>query len=154
MRKNTINMEHHKISNSLNDSTVSKLFTKKWVEINDLSSGQYSVNKNIRFKISLLRSDLCDYSDAFIVVKGTISITGINDNNKRNKEITFKNNAPLKSSITKINNKYIDCAEDFNIVMSMYNFLEYSDNYSMTSGSLWNYILQRWNKWWWKWKWC
>ena len=44
-------MEHHKISNSLNDSTVSKLFTKKWVEINDLSSGQYSVNKNIRFKI-------------------------------------------------------------------------------------------------------
>ena len=154
MRKNTINMEHHKISNSLNDSTVSKLFTKKWVEINDLSSGQYSVNKNIRFKISLLRSDLCDYSDAFIVVKGTISITGINDNNKRNKEITFKNNAPLKSSITKINNKYIDCAEDFNIVMSMYNFLEYSDNYSMTSGSLWNYILQRWNKWWWKLKWC
>ena len=136
-------MEHHKISNSLNDSTVSKLFTKKWVEINDLSSGQYSVNKNIRFKISLLRSDLCDYSDAFIVVKGTISIPGINDNNKRNKEITFKNNAPLKSSITKINNKYIDCAEDFNIVMSMYNFLEYSDNYSMTSGSLWNYILQR-----------
>ena len=136
-------MEHHKISNSLNDSTVSKLFTKKWVEINDLSSGQYSVNKNIRFKISLLRSDLCDYSDAFIVVKGTISITGINDNNKRNKEITFKNSAPLKSSITKINNKYIDCGEDFNIVMSMYNFLEYSDNYSMTSGSLWNYILQR-----------
>ena len=136
-------MEHHKISNSLNDSTVSKLFTKKWVEINDLSSGQYSVNKNIRFKISLLRSDLCDYSDSFIVVKGTVSITGINDNNKRNKEITFKNNAPLKSSITKINNKYIDCAEDFNIVMSMYNFLEYSDNYSMTSGSLWNYILQR-----------
>ena len=136
-------MEHHKISNSLNDSTVPKLFTKKWVEINDLSSGQYSVNKNIRFKISLLRSDLCDYSDSFIVVKGTISITGINDNNKRNKEITFKNNAPLKSSITKINNKYIDCAEDFNIVMSMYNFLEYSDNYSMTSGSLWNYILQR-----------
>ena len=78
-------MEHHKISNSLNDSTVSKLFTK-WVEINDLSSGQYSVNKHIRFKISLIRSDLCDYSDAFTVVKGTISITGINDNNKRNKE--------------------------------------------------------------------
>ena len=91
----------------------------------------------------MLRSDLCDYSDACIVVKGTISITGINDNNKRNKEIAFKNNAPLKFYIAKINNTYIDCAEDLNIVMPMYNFLEYSDNYSMTSGSLWNYILQR-----------
>ena len=53
-------MEHYKISKILNDSTVSKFVTKKWFEVNDLSSGHYSVNKNIRFKTSMLRSDLCD----------------------------------------------------------------------------------------------
>ena len=62
-------MDCYKISKLLNDSTVSKFVTKKWVEINDLSSGQYSVNKNIRFKTSMSRSCLCDYSDAYIVVK-------------------------------------------------------------------------------------
>ena len=62
-------MDYYKISKLLNDSTVSKFVTKKWVEINDLSSGQYSVNKNIRFKTSMLRSCLCDYSDAYIVAK-------------------------------------------------------------------------------------
>ena len=67
-------MERYKISKLLNDSTVSKFVTKKWVEVNDLSSGQYSVNKNIRFKTSMLRSDLCDYSDAYIVVKERISV--------------------------------------------------------------------------------
>ena len=56
--------------------------TKKWIEVNDLPSGQYSVNKNIRFKTSMLRSDLCDYSDAYIVVKGTITVEG--DNNAKN----------------------------------------------------------------------
>ena len=56
-------MEHYKIFTLLNDSTASKSVTKKWIEVYDLSSGQYSVNKNIRFKTSMLRSDLCDYSD-------------------------------------------------------------------------------------------
>ena len=58
---------------------------------------------------------------------------------KRNKKLTFKNNAPFQSCISKINNTFIDNAEDLDIVMPMYNLLEYSDNYSMTSGSLWNY---------------
>ena len=62
-------MEHYKISKLLNDSAVSKFATKKWVEVSDSSSNQYSVNKNIRFRASMLRSDLCDYSDAYIVVK-------------------------------------------------------------------------------------
>ena len=66
-------MECYKISKLLNDSTVSKFVTNKWVEVNDLSSGQYSVNKNIRFKTSMLRADLCDYSDAYIVLKERIS---------------------------------------------------------------------------------
>ena len=67
-------MEHYKMSNLLKDSTVSKFVTKKWVKINESSSGQYSINKNIRFRTSMLRSYLCDYSDAYIVVKGTIGL--------------------------------------------------------------------------------
>ena len=70
--------------------------TKKWVKVNDLSDGQYSVNKNLRFKISMLRSDLCGYSDTYIVVKGTTTVEGTNDANKRNKKFTFKNNAPFR----------------------------------------------------------
>ena len=72
-------MEHYKIYELLNDSTVSK-FVKKWIEVNYLSSGQYSVNKNIRFKNSVLRSHLCDYSDAYIVVKGTIDLLDAAEN--------------------------------------------------------------------------
>ena len=87
----------------------------------------------------MLRSDLCDYSDAYIVGKGTATVEGDDDDKKRNKKLTFKNNAPFRSCISKINNTFIDNAEDLDIVMPMYNLLEYSDNYSMTSGSLWNY---------------
>ena len=66
---------------------------KKRVEVNDLSSGQYSVNKNIRFKVSMLRSDLCDYSDACIVAKGRINVKATANKNIRKKDIAFKNNA-------------------------------------------------------------
>ena len=63
-----------------------KIFDKKkWVEVNDLSSGQYFVNKNISFKTSMLRSDICDYSNAYVVVKGTIAVGGNDDNKKRDK---------------------------------------------------------------------
>ena len=70
--------------------------TKKWVKVNDLSDGQYSVNKNLRFKISMLRLDLRGYSNTYIVVKGTTTVEGTNDANKRNKKFTFKNNAPFR----------------------------------------------------------
>ena len=87
----------------------------------------------------MLRSNLCDYSDAYIVVKRTITI-GRDDNNKKwNKKLTFKNNVPVRSCISKTNNTLIDNVENLNVVMSMYNLLEYSNNYSMISGSLWNY---------------
>ena len=129
-------MEHHKTSKLLNDSAVSKLVTIKWIEINNLSGGQFSVKKNVRFKTSILRSDLCDYSDAYIVVKGRISVTGNNNANKRNKKLNFKNNALFTKKKKKIDNTFVDNAEDFDIVMMMYNLLEYSDNYFMTSGSL------------------
>ena len=109
---------------------------KNWMEVNDLSSGQYCVNKNRRFTTSILRSDFCDYSDASIVVKGTITVEGDKDAKKRNKKLTIKNNAPFRSCISKIDNTFIDIAEDLDIVIPMYNLLEYSDNYSMASGSL------------------
>ena len=113
---------------------------QKWIEVNNLSSGQYSVSKNIRLKTLMLISDLCDYSDVYIVVKGTITVEGHNDDKEGNKEWTFKNNAPFRSYISKINKTFIDNAEDLDIVMPMYNLLEYSKNYSMTLESLWNII--------------
>ena len=87
--KGIMKVEHYKISKLLNNSAVFK-FVKKWVKVNDLSSDQYSANKNIRFKTSMLRSDLCDYSDAYIVVNGIISVTRTNANNRRNKKLALK----------------------------------------------------------------
>ena len=75
----------------------------------------------------------------YIVVKGKISVEGTDDSSKRNKKLTFKNIAPFRSYISKINNTFADNAEDLYIVMSIYNLIEYSENYSMTSGSLWIY---------------
>ena len=134
-------MELYKISKLLHNSIISKYVTKKWVKLNDLSSGQYSVNKNIRFKTSMLKSDLCHYSDLYIIVKGTIDVlaAAANENDKAQKNIAFKNNAPLRSCTSKFNSTLINNAEDLDIVMPMYNLPEYSQNYSMTSGSLWNY---------------
>ena len=77
-RKVIYEMEHYKISKLLDDSTVSGFLTKKCVEVSDLSSGQYSVNKNLRVKTSMLRSDLCNYIDAYIVVKGRVNVIGNN----------------------------------------------------------------------------
>ena len=77
----------------------------------------------------MLRSDLCNYSDAYIVVKGTVTVEGDNDDKKINKKLTFNNNAPFRSCISKISNTFIDKAEDLGIVIPMYNLLEYSDNY-------------------------
>ena len=92
-------MRHYKISKLLNGSTVSKFVTKLWIELNVLSSGQYFPNKNIRFKTPMLRSGSCDYSEAYIVVKGRINITGTTAANRRKKKLTFKNNAPIRSGI-------------------------------------------------------
>ena len=107
-------------------------------KVHDQSGETYNTNKQIRFKTSMLRSNLCDYSDAHIVVKGKITVTNPN-HNAYDKKLAFKNNALFLSCISKINNKLIDNAEDLDIVMPMYNLLEYSKNYRKTSGSLWNY---------------
>ena len=91
IKRSIVKMEHHKISKVLNVSTVSKSVTRKWIEVNDLSGGQYSVNKDLRFKMSMLRSDVCDYSDVYIVVKEKITAGGTDDASKRNKKLVFKN---------------------------------------------------------------
>ena len=97
----------------------------------------------MRFKTAMLRSSLCDYSDAYILFKGNISVNniaaaGVAENNAI-KKVTFKNCAPFTNCIIKINNNQIDNAEYIDIVMLMSNLIEYSDNYSKTSGSLWQY---------------
>ena len=93
---------------------------QKLVELNDLSTGQYFVNKNIRFKTSMLGSDLCDYSDVYIVVKGRISDTGNNSAKGRSNKLTFKNNASFRSCIPKVNNTLIEDAEDLDVLLCQY----------------------------------
>ena len=117
----------------------SKYGTKNWVEMNDESRITYSVNRQIDFKTSMLRSSLCDYSDAYILVKGNISVNNTAAADNTNKKVIFKNCAPFTDYISKINNTQVDNAKDIDIVMPMYNLIEYSDNYSKTSGSLWQY---------------
>ena len=122
----------------------SKYGTKNWVEMNDESRITYSVNRQIDFKTSVLRSSLCDYSDAYILVKGNISVNNTAADgaaaNNTNKKVIFKNCAPFTNCISKINNTQVDNAKDIDIVMPMYNLIEYSDNYSKTSRSLWQYF--------------
>ena len=87
----------------------------------------------------MLQSDLCDYSDAYIVVSGPITIKGHNNRDIKNRSLAFKNNSPFINCISKINNVLIDNAEDLDTVIAMYSLFEYSKNYGKTTGSLWNY---------------
>ena len=143
-------MEYDKINNLLlsedNESKqLSKFVTIKYVKVNSLSDTS-NENKSIRFKTPMLRSGLCDYSDAYILVKGTITVTADGDNNnpdnirdKKYRPLILKNNAPFVSCITRINGELIEDADDLDIVMPMYNLLEYSKNYRKTIGSFYNY---------------
>ena len=143
-------MEYDKINDLLvskdNESEkLSKFVTREYVRVNSLSN-TYNENKSIRFKTPMLRSNLCDYSDAYILAKGTITVTAPGANNgannirdKRNRPLILKNNAPFVSCITRINGELIEDADDLDIVMSMYNLLEYRKNYRKTIGSLYNY---------------
>ena len=88
------------------------------MEVHDQSGKIYNTNKQIRFKTPMLQSDLCDYSGAYVVVKGTITVADPNDENYH-KKLAFKNNAPFISCISKINNTLIDNAEDLDIIMPM-----------------------------------
>ena len=124
------------------DKDLPRFVTKKWIEVYDQSEGNYNVNKEIRIKTSMLRSDLCDYSDAYIVVKGTITVNRktftaddfeapnntaaneiatntANNNAFGGKKLVFKNNAPFINCISKINGVKIDNAKGLDVVMSM-----------------------------------
>ena len=132
-------MEYQKTINLLDTTSdnVPKFITKKWIEVPDRSGGSYDINKQTRFEKLKLRSNVCDYSDGYIVVRGTITVTGTN-RNRRNRNLAFKNNAPFIGCISKINNLLTDNKEDLEIVMPMYNLIEYNKNYSKTTSSLWN----------------
>ena len=138
-------MEYQKMANLIDDTPnqPSKFRTRNWVEINDESRGAYNVNSQIKFKTTMLKSSLCDYNNAYFLVKGTISVNntaaaGAAVNNT-NKKVIFKNCAPFTNCISEINNTQIDNAKDIDIVMTMYNLIECSDNYAKTTGRLWQY---------------
>ena len=139
-------MEYQKRANLIDDDAPnqpSKFRTRNWVEINDESRGAYNVNSQIKFQTTMLKSSLCDYSDAYILAKGTISVTNTAAAdaaaNNINKKVIFKNSAPFTNCISENNNTQIGNAKDMDIVMPMYNLIEYSDNYAKTTGSLWQY---------------
>ena len=133
-------MEYDKIDNLLGKQSgnLSKFVTRKYIKVNSLSN-TYNENKSIRFKNPMLRSDLCDYADAYVLVNGTITVDKTNPRDRQNRPLILKSNAPFISCITRINNELIEDAEDLDIVMPMYNLLEYSKNYRKTIGSLYNY---------------
>ena len=139
-------MEYQKITNLLDNGSnqPSKSRIRNWVEINDESRGAYN-DDDIKFKTTMLRSNLCDYADAYILVKGRIMITGARADgaarqaDEHDKGVTFKNCAPFTKFISRINNTDVDTTRDIDIVMPMYNLIEYNDDYSKISGSLWQY---------------
>ena len=146
-------MEYDKINNLLRSEelgsavgseseNLSKFVTREYVRVNSLFN-TYNENKSIRFKTPMLRSDLCDYADAYVLVNGTITVTAAaganNIRDKKNRKLILKNNAPFVSFITRINGELTEDADDLDIVMPMYNLLEYSKNYRKTIGSLYNY---------------
>ena len=122
-------MEYQKIANLIDDTSnqPSKFRTKNLVEINDESRGTYNVNSQIKFKTTMLKSSLCDYSDAYILVKGTTTINGrgvdaaARQADERDKGVAFKNCAPFTNCVSEINNTQADNAKDIDIVMPMYN---------------------------------
>ena len=119
-------MEYQKRANFLNNesSKPSRFRTKNWVAVNDDVRGVYSPNKQIRSKTSLLRSSLCDYSDAYTLVKGNMSVNNTAADgaaaNNTNKKVIFKNFAPFTNCVSKLNNTQIDNTEHIDIVIPMY----------------------------------
>ena len=136
-------METQKIENLLNDSEnkFSKFATRKWYIINDQNNRQYGKenedenDSTIKFETKAIKPNLCDYSDAYILVTGAIKIVDIaGDSN-----VAFKNCAPFTRCATHIDDEHIETAENLDIIMPIYNLIEYLDNYSDSSGSLWQF---------------
>ena len=140
-------MENQKIINLLDKiDTDSKHFaTKKWYIINDENNTNYGVNKDtgadnrdtIKYDTRVLKPNLCDYAEAYILVDGTIRAT----NAVNATRLPLKNCAPFTKCNLEINDEHVDTAENLDIVMSMYNLIEYSDNYQDSSATLYQYKL-------------
>ena len=138
-------MENQKIINLLNkDDTDSKHFaTKKWYIINDENNTNYRVNKDtgannpdtIKYDTRVLKPNLCNYADAYIIVDGTIRAEGAVNATR----LALKNCAPFTKCNLEINDEHVDTAQNLDIVMPMYNLIEYSDNYQDSSATLYQY---------------
>ena len=117
----------------------SRFSTRKWYVINDQNNTDYGEGDKdiatVKLETKFIKSSLCDYSDVYILVTENITATG-GDANTR---VAFKNCAPFSKCITQINDDYVDNADNLDIIMPMYNLIEYSDNYLDTSGSLWQF---------------
>ena len=113
--------------------------------MNDELRGTYNVNSEIKFKTAMLKSRLRNYSDTYILVKGKMTIIGEGNVasarkvDERDKSVAFKNCPSFTNCIIEINSTQTDNCKDIDIVMPLYNLIEYSDNYAKTSGSLWKY---------------
>ena len=132
-------IETQKIINLLNDSSneETKFATKKWYVIDSQTTkDKYKQGDAIKFEAKTIKSSLRDHSDAFILVTGNITVIAANDT-----DVGFKNRARFSPCTTKINDVFVDEANHIYIAMPMYNLIEYSDNYSDTSGSLWQFKL-------------
>ena len=140
-------METQKIVNLLNgsDNENSKFATKKWYVIDSESKGNYSHENPIKFLTNSLESSLCDYSDAYILVTGNITVTRRNAANTEDiglnaaAQVAFTNCVLFKDCRAEINDTFVDYEGFISIAMLMYNLIEYSDNYYDTSGSLWGF---------------
>ena len=138
-------MKYQKIINLLDNTSnqPSEFRTNNWVEINFESRETYNVNGQIKFKTTMLKSSLCNYSDVYILVKRYIAVNNTAADsaaaNNTNQKVIFKNYTPFSNYISEMNNTQIDSAKDIDKVMPMYNLIEYSDNYSETSRSLWQW---------------
>ena len=132
-------MEFKKIVNLLNNTLdqISKFCTNNRVEINDDSRGTHNTNSQLEFKTLMLKSSLCDYSDAYIPVKSNITVANTTvapaAANNVNKKVIFKNGATFTNCLSKINNTQVDNAKDKDEIMSMYNLIEYSHYYMKSS---------------------
>ena len=134
-------MEYQKIKTLLGNipHKVPRFITKNWIEVHVQSGKLCNTNKQIRFKTPMLRFDLCDYNDAYIVVEGVVTVSDEErDRDEMNGDFVLKNNAPFISCISKISGVLIENAEDLDVVMPMCNLLEYSKYYLKTSGFLWS----------------
>ena len=133
-------MRYNKITNllgKLGKDEIPKFTTIKWIEIFDQSNGTYNGNKGIRFKTPQIRDDLCNVNNTYIVVTGKINginmnfpaISDIPNNVEDSKKVALKNLAPFFNCTLKINNQLTEDAQDLDIVMPMFNLLNYSENF-------------------------